>query len=112
MRTESRFDVPTDHSQVPGRFVAAGVAWAGTRGIAGVEVQAEDGGPWRRAELEAAGDALAWRRWRLALELPPGVHALTVRATDGTGRVQDAEARPPHPSGASGYHRIVVTVAP
>jgi|SRR5689334_11354614 len=112
MRTESRFDVPTDHSQVPGRFVAAGVAWAGTRGIAGVEVQAEDGGPWRRAELEAAGDALAWRRWRLALELPPGVHALIVRAIDGTGRVQDAEARPPHPSGASGYHRIVVTVAP
>jgi hypothetical protein len=39
------------------------------------------------------------------------VHPLTVRAVDGTGRPQDLDRRAPHPSGASGYHRIVVTVA-
>jgi len=56
-------------------------------------------------------DVPSWRRWRIALDLAPGVHPLSVRATDGIGRLQDAIYRTPHPSGTSGYHRIVVTVA-
>ncbi len=44
------------------------------------------------------------------MTLRPGIHALTVRATDGTGAIQSATYLPPHPSGASGYHRIVVSV--
>jgi hypothetical protein len=35
---------------------------------------------------------------------------LLVRAYDGTGAAQQAERRSPHPFGASGYHRVVVTV--
>jgi len=110
IRTESRFDVPGDHSQVPSRFTAAGVAWAGGRSISRVEVSADDGRTWTPAGLEPVVDPLAWRRWRLVMTLRPGVYALTVRAIDGTGVVQSASNLPPHPSGASGYHRIVVTV--
>lgn len=33
VRTESRFDAPADHSQVRSPFIAAGIAWAGTRGV-------------------------------------------------------------------------------
>ena len=110
IRTESRFDVPSDHAQVPARFMAAGVAWAGDRGISRVEVSSDDRRRWTRAELERPGDPLAWRRWRLPMTLRPGIHALTVRATDGTGAIQSATYLPPHPSGASGYHRIVVSV--
>jgi DMSO/TMAO reductase YedYZ molybdopterin-dependent catalytic subunit len=110
IRTESRFDVPVDHSQVRSPFSAAGVAWAGTRGVSRVEVSIDDGHSWRAAELEQVADTPAWRRWKITLELLAGVYPLTVRAIDGTGRVQDATYRPPHPSGASGYHRIVVTV--
>jgi DMSO/TMAO reductase YedYZ molybdopterin-dependent catalytic subunit len=110
IRTESRFDVPVDHSQVNSPFMAAGVAWAGTRSIARVEVSADDGQSWQVATLEALADKSSWRRWKIALKLASGVYPLTVRATDGAGQLQDDLYRPPHPSGASGYHRIVVTV--
>ena len=110
MRTESRFDVPVDHSQVRSPFVAAGVAWAGTRGITRVEVSTDDGRSWHAAELEAMADTPSWRRWKIALQLAPGVYPFTVRAADGAGQLQDAQYRPPHPSGTSGYHRIVITV--
>jgi sulfite oxidase len=111
IRTGSRFDVPHAGDDVAGRFTTAGVAWAGDRRIAAVEVSTDDGRSWKAAVIEREQDPLAWRRWTLDLDLPPGVHPLTVRAVDGTGRLQDPDRRAPHPSGASGYHRIVVTVA-
>jgi DMSO/TMAO reductase YedYZ molybdopterin-dependent catalytic subunit len=110
MRTQSRFDVPLDHSQVHSPFVAAGIAWAGVRGISRVEVSTDSGRSWKVADLERAADGSSWRRWKLKVTLAPGVYPLTVRATDATGQLQDALERPPHPSGASGYHRVVVTV--
>ncbi len=45
-RTESRLDVPADHSQVRSSFIVAGVAWASTRGISRVEVSSDDGRSW------------------------------------------------------------------
>jgi hypothetical protein len=110
VRTESRFDVPGDGDSLTSPFVCAGIAWAGTRGVQGVEVSIDNGASWQPAQLEGVLAPLSWRRWRLSLELPQGKYALAVRATDGTGRPQDLESRPPHPSGASGYHRIGVTV--
>ncbi len=110
MRTSSRIDV-LDKTAVAGHFVAAGIAWAGDRRISAVELSTDDGGSWSRAQLEGELGPLAWQRWQLALELPPGTRNLVVRATDGTGALQDATARPPHPSGSSGYHRVSVRVA-
>jgi len=109
VRTESRIDVPADHDTVRPGFVAAGIAWAGDRRISRVEVSVDDGRIWRPALLERELGPFSWRRWQLDLQVPPGIHPLTVRAYDGSGRVQDPQRRPPHPSGASGYHRIVVT---
>lgn len=109
-RTESRIDVPGNGDHVPSRFVCAGIAWAGARGIQAVEVSADDGQSWQQAGLEEELGALSWRRWQIALELPPGAQKLTVRAIDGTGTRQDSQQRSPHPSGASGYDRISVTV--
>ncbi len=37
-------------------------------------------------------------------------HTLKVRATDGDGEAQTESEAPPHPSGATGYHTIEVTV--
>jgi Oxidoreductase molybdopterin binding domain/Mo-co oxidoreductase dimerisation domain len=112
IRTQSRIDVPADHATVPPRLTVAGIAWAGDRRVARVEVLADDHGPWMPAVLEREADPLGWRRWRLGLELPPGLHTLAVRAVNHTGQVQAAERLPPHPSGASGYHRIVARVRP
>jgi DMSO/TMAO reductase YedYZ molybdopterin-dependent catalytic subunit len=109
-RTESRFDTPRNGNRVPSRFVCGGIAWAGARGIQKVEVSTDDGASWQEADLEEPLGALSWRRWQIALELPPGEHKLAVRATDGKGTPQDVQERDPHPSGASGYHRVGVTV--
>ncbi len=110
MRTSSRIDV-LDKTADAGHFVAAGIAWAGDRRISAVELSTDDGGSWSRAQLEGELGPLAWQRWQLALELPPGTRNLVVRATDGTGALQDATERPPHPSGSSGYHRVSIRVA-
>ena len=111
-RTESRIDTPRGFAHVQSPVAVAGVAWAGDRRIAGVEVSADDGRTWLPAQLEREAGRLSWRRWLLRLSLAPGLHPLTVRAIDGSGAVQDAQRRSPHPSGASGYHRVNVTVVP
>lgn len=111
IRTESRIDVPGNGQTVHSPFVCAGVAWAGARGVGAVEVSPDGRESWQAAELETVLGPLSWRRWQVSLDLPPGRHTLAVRAVDGTGTTQDVAARDPHPSGASGYHRVSVTVA-
>ncbi|HHC08946.1 MAG TPA: molybdopterin-binding oxidoreductase [Actinobacteria bacterium] len=108
IKTQSRIDRPAAGERVPGAVVAAGVAWAPTRGIARVEVQLDEG-PWREAELTEPLSADAWVQWRLPLEVTPGRHRLRVRATDGDGVTQPEERTPPDPDGATGWHTIEFT---
>ena len=111
IKTQSRIDVPADGRRVePGPTVVAGVAWAGSRGIARVEVRriGETDGPWVEAELtEPLGDA-TWVQWRAELDLPEGASQLQVRATDGEGETQSPDRVPPRPDGAEGWHTIRV----
>ena len=68
---------------------ASGTAWNdGAVDIARVEVSLDTGQTWRAADLEAARGPYGWRRWSLALQLPPGEHELWCRATDADGRSQ------------------------
>jgi DMSO/TMAO reductase YedYZ molybdopterin-dependent catalytic subunit len=111
VKTSSRIDVPRPGAAVAaGDVVVAGVAWAPTRGIAGVEV-AVDEGSWVAAELVPGGSEDTWVQWHAELPLTPGRHRLTVRATDGGGDVQSAGPRPPAPDGAEGWHTVDVEVA-
>lgn len=110
VRTQTRIDVPSGRAVRAGATPIAGVAWAGERGISGVEVSI-DGGAWQRAELAAALAETTWRQWRLNWDATPGRHLLRARAIDGNGEVQTAEERPPEPSGATGYHEIPVEVS-
>jgi DMSO/TMAO reductase YedYZ molybdopterin-dependent catalytic subunit len=112
MRTGSRIDTPGNNDDVAPSFTVAGVAWAGDRHVSKVEVSADDGATWQETQLENELGPLAWRRWRADLLLEPGDHKLVARAYDGTGTVQDERGRPPHPSGASGYHKISISVKP
>ena len=57
----------------------------------------------RSTQAAAISDA-TWRQWKATVELDAGDHVLEVRATDGDGKRQTAERRPPAPNGASGYH--------
>jgi DMSO/TMAO reductase YedYZ molybdopterin-dependent catalytic subunit len=110
VRTESRIDTPRSaHAREPTWI--AGVAWAGIRRIAAVEASTDGGRTWTRAVLQPPPSPWAWTQWAVRWTPPrPGRFELVCRAVDGTGRTQDATPRRPHPSGASGYHRVTVQV--
>jgi len=88
-----------------------GVAFAGTRGISKVEYTINDTA-WNEATLDQPLSGLTWVRWR-TLWTPgsEGAYRLRVRATDGSGKLQDTSAAASFPNGASGYHTIQVNVS-
>jgi DMSO/TMAO reductase YedYZ molybdopterin-dependent catalytic subunit len=109
VRTWSRIDDPRDGDDVAAGqpLPVYGVAFAGERGIRGVEISADGGSSWAAAELEAPASPLAWVRWRATLPAPPaGPVVLRVRATDGTGALQPEVPEPPLPRGAAGWHQV------
>lgn len=110
IKTASRIDVPAGFARLAaGPVVVAGVAWAQTRGIAGVEVAVDDG-PWAPARLAEAANADSWRQWSYVWDAAPGRHTVRVRATDSTGEVQTADRARPVPDGSTGLHAVDVTV--
>jgi DMSO/TMAO reductase YedYZ molybdopterin-dependent catalytic subunit len=109
--TQSRIDTVSDDATVSaGTVPVGGVAWAPHRGINRVEVSTNDGETWNDARLAAQLDADVWRQYVYDWEAEPGEYTLNVRATDGEGETQTEEEAAPHPSGATGYHTIRVTV--
>lgn len=113
VRTQSRIDVAGDdrRAKVGQRTWIAGIAWAGVRGIAKVEVSTDGGETWERALLKEPITPISWRQWALAWEPDAtGDHSIVCRATDGDGKTQTAVETPPHPSGATGWHVVEVAV--
>lgn len=92
-----------------GALILGGYAFAGDRGIEGVEIQIDDG-PWQPAQTQPITSQLTWRAWRYVWRAAPGDHSVGVRATDGAGQQQSAASTPPHPDGASGWQRLTITV--
>jgi DMSO/TMAO reductase YedYZ molybdopterin-dependent catalytic subunit len=108
--TQSRIDVPRAGSSLQaGTQPVAGVAWAPDRGVAGVEVQVDDGA-WMPAEISAPISDATWVQWLFRWQAAPGQHTLRVRATDGEGTVQTDQSTRPAPDGARGRHTIQVNV--
>jgi DMSO/TMAO reductase YedYZ molybdopterin-dependent catalytic subunit len=109
IKTASRIDVPRELTPAADAGVVAGMAWAGDRGIRGVEVSLDGGATWAPATLRRQLARAAWRQWRLPLPSgAQGRRTIEVRATDGAGTLQTPQQAPPHPSGASGYHQVDV----
>jgi len=79
-----------------------------TVGVDKVEVQVDDG-PWQQARLAAVPSLDTWRQWVLAwTPEKSGPHKIRVRATDSTGKLQDATNHEPFPGAATGLHEITV----
>jgi DMSO/TMAO reductase YedYZ molybdopterin-dependent catalytic subunit len=110
--THVRIDSPTGSGRpVDGTLVVAGIAFAGQRGIAKVELSTDGGKTWSEAALEAPPGRHTWRRWRYPWTVPgSGRYRLVARATDGTGQTQTSVQRPPFPDGSTGYHAIDISV--
>ncbi len=105
--TQSRIDTP--HGGVAaGHVPIAGIAWAPDRGISRVEVAID--GVWRDARLSHPISDTTWVQWVVDWTASPGGHEIQVRATDGTGAVQEQGPTPPAPDGARGWHTISVNV--
>jgi hypothetical protein len=88
----------------------AGIAYAGDRGVAKVELSTDEGNTWRQAEIiEPSVGRDAWVRWRSRITLP-AVPALTIiaRATDGKGELQIEAFSLPEPDGGTGWHTLEV----
>jgi DMSO/TMAO reductase YedYZ molybdopterin-dependent catalytic subunit len=88
-----------------------GVAYAGTRGIASVEVSTDSGATWQRATLQPALSRETWVLWSFSwVPAASGPSTLVVRASDGTGAPQITREQGTVPNGGTGLHRVAVTV--
>ncbi len=95
MRVNSRFIRPSEAEEIRGKsYRVEGLAWAGEREIARVELRV-DGGQWQAAVLSAPSLPLVWTPWSFEWQIPhPGAYTLQIRATDVDGRTQP-ETRDP-----------------
>jgi DMSO/TMAO reductase YedYZ molybdopterin-dependent catalytic subunit len=114
IKTMSRIDTPQhmDALKVGQKVYIAGIAFAGIRGIKGVEVSTDGGFTYNKTTAKDSISPYSWTLW--AYEWEPknkGDYTIIVRATDGTGEVQTADRRDSLPEGATGRHTIKVRVA-
>ena len=112
VKTTARFDAPRDGDILKlGSIEVGGVAFAGTRGITKVEYTTNDT-TWNEAPFDQPLSELTWVLWHATwTPSSEGAYRLRVRATDGSGKVQDGQGSASYPSGASGYHTIQVSVS-
>jgi sulfite oxidase len=80
----------TDGEKIPLKAVTLrGIAWAGDRRIAKVEVSTDSGITWQAAQLAGKDLPFTWRLWALEWRAPqPGYYTVLSRATDSEGRTQ------------------------
>jgi DMSO/TMAO reductase YedYZ molybdopterin-dependent catalytic subunit len=111
IKLESRIDVPRAGAAVPaGDTVIAGVAWQQHVGVAGVEVQVDDGA-WRPATLATAISDDTWVQWSIPWTAERGRHTVRCRATSTAGEVQTDATASVVPDGATGWHTREVSVS-
>jgi DMSO/TMAO reductase YedYZ molybdopterin-dependent catalytic subunit len=109
VKIASKVEVPAEGDEVAaGEVVVAGTAWIQHTGIGAVDVQV-DGGPWTPATLGRAANVDTWVQWRATVDVEPGDHRVSVRATDADGNVQTSVQADVLPDGATGWHSVGFT---
>jgi len=94
-----------DQKRVP----VGGIAHAGDRGISKVEVRVDEG-EWVEADLRRPMSQTTWVLWRYEWPFEAGDHLFEVRCVDGNGTPQIERVADVAPSGATGIHRVQVTL--
>jgi DMSO/TMAO reductase YedYZ molybdopterin-dependent catalytic subunit/membrane protein DedA with SNARE-associated domain len=89
----------------------AGVAFAGDKGISKVEVSTDGGSTWNTAYLKPPLSPYTWVIWAYPWSPPgKGQYQIMVRATDGTGILQNGAGTDTFPNGATGYNVVTVYI--
>ncbi len=87
-----------------------GVAWAGPRTVAAVEVSVDYGATWHRADLMGPRAAYSWTLWEYLWEVhEPGSYSLLARAIVDDGQVQPL-SHDPWNGGYMIHHSRPITV--
>jgi DMSO/TMAO reductase YedYZ molybdopterin-dependent catalytic subunit len=97
--------------KVHGRWLLSGVAFCGASPVGIVEVSTDGGEHWSAACMSSENRPDTWSTWQYEwLPQAAGDHVLAVRAqaADGTPQIESYSGN--FPSGATGLHRVVVTV--
>jgi sulfite oxidase len=84
----------------------------GGRTVGRVDISADGGKSWRKAELDARGP-WAWALWKAEFDLPPGPAALIVRAWDSAAQTQPEQLETVWNSKGymnNAWHRVAVRV--
>jgi DMSO/TMAO reductase YedYZ molybdopterin-dependent catalytic subunit len=89
MPVKSLITRPADRVVLPAApTVVSGVAWAGERKVARVEVSIDGGRSFQPASLDTSRGLGAWQRWQLPWQPRPGRYRIVARATDEAGDTQ------------------------
>lgn len=113
LKMTSRIDTPISGSNLGANkpTYIAGVAFSGNKGISQVDVSTDGGKTWAIATLQRPLSNLTWVLWQVPWQPARDSYAITVRAIDLEGNVQDPHQAPPLPDGSSGYHTVNVTAS-
>jgi len=110
--TWSRIDTPRRGGKVGAPIAIGGTAYAGNRGIRRVEVSTDSGKTWAEAALAPPLGPFTWVFWAYTwTPAASGDYTLICRAYDGTNSPQATGNRDPIPDGATGLHRVKVSVS-
>jgi DMSO/TMAO reductase YedYZ molybdopterin-dependent catalytic subunit len=102
-------ELPSGTRKLPVR----GHAWAGDLAVGQVDVSADYGATWKKAELKAPANKYAWQRWSAEIEFPSeGYYEIWAKATDSGGKAQPHVVGNWNPQGYGGnaFHRVAVLI--
>jgi DMSO/TMAO reductase YedYZ molybdopterin-dependent catalytic subunit len=114
MSVSSKMVRPSEGEEIPSdAYRVEGVAWAGERKVAKVQVRINGVGDWQPANLQALPVEMVWTPWSYNWHIPrSGQYTLDVRATDEEGNIQpdthDPDRKDPYQLNTP--HRVRVNV--
>src|SRR5262249_48727250 len=92
-------------------IVLMGIAFAGRQSVGRVEVSIDGGSVWNQAELETAPEKNVWTLWKYNWKRPePGKYTVVCRVIDDNGTRQIESYADTFPSGATGLHKVNLTI--